>query len=81
MEILKKAEFSFGNRFAVMKKNVIILTSGMSGSSVLANLISQAGYWLGDETSKAPFETYENKELIDLRVRKEITCNEFVIVT
>lgn len=60
-----------------MKKDVIILTSGMSGSSVLAGLISQAGYWLGDETSKAPFETYENKELIDLNIQILRATNYF----
>ncbi len=49
-----------------MKHNVIILTSGMSGSSVLAGVISQSGYWLGKATSRAPFDTYENIRLIEL---------------
>lgn len=46
--------------------NVIILTSGISGSSVLTGLISRAGYWLGDVTHKKEYDTYENQELIDL---------------
>ena len=31
-----------------LNPNVIILTSGISGSSVLTGLISRAGYWTGD---------------------------------
>jgi hypothetical protein len=46
--------------------NVIILTSGISGSSVLTGLISRAGYWTGDTTHKKEYDTYENQELIDL---------------
>src|SRR5262249_20676368 len=46
--------------------NVIILTSGVSGSSVLTGLISRAGYWTGDTTHKKEYDTYENQELIDL---------------
>jgi hypothetical protein len=53
-----------------MGKNVIILTSGLSGSSVLTGLISRAGYWIGDETfRKAEYDTNENKELIELNLR------------
>lgn len=53
-----------------MRKNVIILTSGLSGSSVLTGVISQAGYWMGDRTHKKPeYETYENQELIDLNLK------------
>jgi hypothetical protein len=53
-----------------MKKNVIILTSGLSGSSVLTGLIARAGYWTGDETfRKAEYETNENRKLIDLNLR------------
>jgi hypothetical protein len=49
------------------KKNVIILTSGLSGSSVLTGLIAGGGYWTGDSTFKKPdYETFENQELIDL---------------
>lgn len=46
--------------------DVIILTSGLSGSSVLAGLLGRAGYWLGDETKKIGYETYENSQLVDL---------------
>jgi len=48
------------------KLNVIILTSGVSGSSVLTGLISRAGYWTGEDTHKKEYDTYENQELIDL---------------
>ena len=46
--------------------NVLILTSGLSGSSVLSNLISQAGYWVGDETKKKEYDTHENGDLVEL---------------
>lgn len=50
-----------------MKRNVIILTSGLTGSSVLTGLIARAGYWTGDRThKKKEYDTYENEELIDL---------------
>jgi hypothetical protein len=50
-----------------MRKNVVILTSGLSGSSVLTGLIARGGYWIGNETfSKPDYETFENQELIDL---------------
>jgi hypothetical protein len=53
-----------------MRKNVIILTSGLSGSSVLTGLIARAGYWMGQETfRKAEYDTNENRELIDLNLR------------
>jgi len=53
-----------------MKKNVIILTSGLSGSSVLTGLIARAGYWTGEETfRKADYETNENLKLIELNLR------------
>jgi hypothetical protein len=53
-----------------MKKNVIILTSGLTGSSVLTGLITRAGYWAGDRThKKAEYDTYENEELIELNRR------------
>jgi hypothetical protein len=51
------------------KKNVIILTLGLSGSSVLTGLIARAGYWTGDDTFKKEYNTYENKELIRLNSR------------
>jgi hypothetical protein len=53
-----------------MQKNVIILTSGLSGSSVLTGLIARGGYWTGDETFRKKgaevYETFENQKLIDL---------------
>ena len=51
------------------KPNVIILTSGISGSSVLTGLLSRAGYWTGENTHKKEYDTYENQELIDLDVQ------------
>ena len=48
-------------------KNIIVLTSGLSGSSVLTHLISRAGYWAGDSTcKKADYNTYENSQLVYL---------------
>ena len=50
-----------------MKKNIIILTSGLSGSSVVAHLLSLAGYWVGDSTCmKSDYNTYENEQLVYL---------------
>lgn len=50
-----------------MGKNVIILTSGLSGSSVLTSLIVRAGFWPGDDThKKQEYDTYENSELVQL---------------
>ena len=51
-----------------MKSNIIILTTGSSGSSVLAGIIATQGYWLGDETKKLKFDTFENAELVDLNM-------------
>jgi hypothetical protein len=51
-----------------LKSNVIILTSGLSGSSILAGLISKKGYWLGDYTEKINYQTYENSELVRLNI-------------
>ena len=48
------------------KKNLIVLTLGLSGSSVLTGLIARAGYWTGDETFKKEYDTYENRDLIRL---------------
>jgi hypothetical protein len=56
--------------------NVVILTSGLTGSSVLTGLLSRAGYWMGDRTHKKSgtakneqYNTHENEELIDLNLR------------
>lgn len=50
-----------------MKKNVIILTHGWTGSSVFTALVGKAGYWFGDDTFHKPdYNTYENSELVAL---------------
>jgi hypothetical protein len=50
-----------------MKKNVIVLTAGISGSSVLTGLIARAGYSVGDSTYKKPdYDTHENERLVEL---------------
>lgn len=50
-----------------MKKNVIILTHGWTGSSVFSALLGTAGYWLGAETvKKVDYDTYENQGLVEL---------------
>lgn len=51
-----------------MKKNIIILTGGLSGSSVLAGLLATKGYWLGSETKKIRYPTNENSRLVDLNI-------------
>jgi|HubBroStandDraft_1064217.scaffolds.fasta_scaffold170186_1 hypothetical protein len=49
------------------KPSIIVLTSGISGSSVLTGLISRAGYWTGESTfKKEEYDTYENQDLINL---------------
>ncbi len=51
-------------------KSVVILTSGLSGSSVLAALLVRAGLWPGAETyRKEDYDTFENRELIALNMR------------
>jgi len=48
-------------------KNIIILTSGLSGSSVVTHLVSRAGYWTGESTcEKVDYNTYENSQLVYL---------------
>ena len=50
-----------------MENNLIVLTNGLAGSSVLAGLLARRGYWLGAETySKRDYDTYENLELVAL---------------
>ncbi len=50
-----------------MKKNIIVLTSGLSGSSVVTNLLCRAGYWSGDSTcKKSDYNTHENSRLVEL---------------
>ncbi len=53
-----------------MPKNVIILTTGLAGSSPLAGIIARAGHWTGSRTfKKSDYDTYENQALIDLNKR------------
>ena len=51
-----------------MKQNTIILTSGLTGSSVLTGFIAGDGYWTGFSThmNLGEYETYENTRLIEL---------------
>lgn len=50
-----------------MRRNVIILTHGWTGSSVFTGLLGTAGYWLGAETMKKPdYDTFENQGLVEL---------------
>jgi hypothetical protein len=53
-----------------MKHNVVILTAGLTGSSVVAGLLKQVGYWVGDATAKKPeYDTFENAALVGLNDR------------
>lgn len=53
-------------RVAQAKSNVIVLTIGWTGSSVLAGLLKAAGFWTGPTHRKNDYDTYENVELIRL---------------
>jgi hypothetical protein len=58
------------HKLGAMRSNVIILTSGLSGSSVLTGLLRRAGLWTGESTyKKAQYDTFENEELIALNLR------------
>ena len=51
--------------------NVIILTTGISGSSVITGLLAKSGLWAGDDTVfkdniTGKYETYENQKLVNL---------------
>ena len=51
--------------------NVVILTTGISGSSVLTGFIANSGFWAGDHTVfkdnvTGKYETYENEKLVAL---------------
>jgi hypothetical protein len=53
-----------------MKKNIVILTHGWTGSSVFSALLGRAGYWLGSETMQKPdYDTFENADLVGLNRR------------
>src|SRR6056297_1716649 len=47
------------------KSNLIILTPGLSGSSVITALIAKSGYFLGDNTAKIQYDTFENEKLVE----------------
>lgn len=49
-------------------RNIVVLTTGSSGSSVLAGLIARQGFWLGRKTARLEFDTYENAQLVDLNI-------------
>ena len=51
------------------RPNVIILTSGLSGSSVLTGLIARQNYWTGVDTMKKEYDTFENIDLVRLNKR------------
>ena len=51
--------------WTAVKKNIIILTHGWTGSSVFAALLGRAGYWLGSSTvQKRDYDTFENADLV-----------------
>ena len=50
--------------------NVVILTAGLAGSSVLTSLLVRGGYWSGKSTfKKRDYDTWENDELIAVNNR------------
>lgn len=51
------------------RPNVIILTSGITGSSVLSGFLARSGYWAGDTTHKKEYDTFENAELVRFNLR------------
>ena len=52
------------------RPNIIILTHGLTGSSVFSALFAEAGYWLGSETIHKPdYNTFENTDLVALNQR------------
>jgi hypothetical protein len=61
------------------QRNVIILTAGLTGSSVIAGMLKNAGYWAGSETvKKSDYDTFENRDLIAMndRLLKEVEYPE-----
>jgi hypothetical protein len=56
------------------RRNVFVLTTGLSGSSLVTGLIAQAGFWTGEKTefkdnSTGRYETYENSRFVELNNR------------
>ena len=69
--MIEKRDFAISDQHSPRigtRRNVIILTSGLTGSSVLTGLISRVGYWNGDQTHKKEYDTCENSELISLNL-------------
>jgi hypothetical protein len=66
--VVSAGRSSAAKRASMVKQdNVIILTGGLTGSSVLAGVLGAAGYWFGEDTfKKRDYNTYENSELIRL---------------
>jgi len=53
-----------------VQRNVIILTAGLTGSSVVAGLLKDAGYWTGSRTAKKQdYDTFENHDLVAMNDR------------
>jgi hypothetical protein len=62
---------SAGIRKRSLLMNVIILTTGISGSSVITGFLAKSGFWAGEDTVfkdniTGKYETYENKKLVTL---------------
>lgn len=62
------------------KSNVIVLTTGLSGSSVVTGFVAKNNYWLGDKTvfksnASGHYETYENEKLVELNDELLATLN------
>jgi hypothetical protein len=60
--------------------NIVVLTTGLSGSSVVTGFLAQKGYWLGDKTifksnASGHYETYENERLVELNDELLATLN------
>ncbi len=59
---------------AADRANAVILTTGLSGSSVVTALLATQGYWLGrntvfKSTAHDRYDTYENARLVRLNER------------
>ncbi len=53
-----------------VRHNIVVLTSGLSGSSVITALIARAGYSTGESTYHKPdYDTCENERLVSLNER------------
>ncbi len=52
-----------------MLPNVVIFTTGSSGSSVLAGILARQGFWVGHDTARLEFNTFENADLVKFNIR------------